>query len=136
MASPPSQIVFPGLRAWQRKSRRDGLQAVLHQPARDPHPLARDLGAGLLQLVARFGQAEVHADLFQHRQRGLVDRFQLVVRQQRHRRKRPLGLAPRQLMDLCCAAPALVPLAAAPALRLLHCGLRHFLCSNRGQAHN
>jgi hypothetical protein len=36
-------------------------------------------------------------------------------------------VTPRQLLDPAHAAPTFMPLTAAPALRLVHCGLGHLL---------
>ena len=61
---------------------------VLDHPTVEPHPLA----AGLDQRpgrpidVARLGQDDVHPNLLEDRERGLVDRLELVGRDRRGRR--------------------------------------------------
>ena len=52
-----------------------------------------DLGAGVLQDGSRFIVQEVDPDLFQHSERGLMDRFELVARNKLDRSERRLWLA-------------------------------------------
>ena len=76
-------------------------QAFRDQPAVDPHPLARggDVGAGAAKDVARFGVQEIHADLLQHPERGVMDHLYLFGVQHLDRRQRVVDRAARQLLD-------------------------------------
>ncbi len=58
-----------------------------------------DLGASVLQHRSRFIVQEVDPDLFQHSERGLMDRFELVARDKLERRERQLWLARRARRD-------------------------------------
>ncbi len=52
---------------------------LLDHMAVEAHPLALDPGARFPQEIARLGQHEIHADLLEHRERGLMDRFDLIA---------------------------------------------------------
>ena len=89
-----------------------------------------DLGAGLLEQRQRPRAHHLDAEIFENVQRGLVDRLDLVGRQQRHRR---IGIAhppQRQLRD-CGRSPVAGPLGAAFASRFAH---RAALASRAGSA--
>ena len=52
----------------------------LHQQlARDPHPVALDLGAGVPPHAGRLGVAELDPDLLEDRERGLVDHLEALL---------------------------------------------------------
>ena len=77
-----------------------------------------DVGAGALQHGARLVVQEVDADLLQHLERGLMDRFEFVAGNEVERRKRRLRLPRRRRRDPAAAlgrAPA-AGAAAAPGI--------------------
>jgi hypothetical protein len=75
-----------------------------------------DLGASFLQHCARLVVQEVDPDLFQHGERGLMDRFELVEGDKLDRRERRLWLA-RGLRRF--GPSAALGRASAPAPRIL-----------------
>src|SRR5437764_1151321 len=87
---------------------------LLDHMAIEAHALALDLGARLAQEIPRIRQHEIHADLFEHLERGLVNRLDFVSRDDFHRRETPDRAAARQLGD--CIGDTRLAVAAAPAL--------------------
>ncbi len=65
------------------------------QPAIEAHPrrALRHLRAGRSRQRARLGVEEIHADLFENRERRAMDRLQLILGDDRRRRKPPARLA-------------------------------------------
>ena len=76
-----------------------------------------DVGASVLQHRARLVVQEVDADLLQHGERGLMDRFELVARDKFERRERRLRLARRAE-----AAPDPPPRSAVVGAGAVSCG--------------
>ena len=74
----------------QRELLRNGADHLHDQAAVEADALGagRYRGAGGFHALARFRQDDIHADLFEHGQRGIVDRLYLVSGEQ-------LGLGPR-----------------------------------------
>ena len=73
-----------------------------------------DVGAGVAQHRARLVMQEVDADLLQDRERGLMDRFELVAGDEVERRERRLRLAGRRRRGSSAALDRAPASGAAP----------------------
>ena len=105
----------------QRIGGRRGLERFGDQAAIEPHRLRRmiDLGAGFLEQRKRPRAHHLDAEIFENVQRGLVDRLDLIGRQQRHRR---IGIAypPERQLRYRDRPPVARPLGAAFASWFVH----------------
>ncbi len=91
-----------------------------------------DVGAGVLQHRARFVVQEVDADLLEHPERGLMDRFEFVAGDKVERRRMAPAAGPRLGGAEASAALGRAPAAAPRLLRRRidrHC-VPGFLCAH------
>ena len=116
-----------GIARVQRETFRREPDLGFDQRRIESHPIrARiDVGAGVLQQRLGLGVQHVHADLAEHLQRGLVDRFEFVARDQLDRRKQQ----PRLRLALGGFAAAFGRAPAAARLILARGFVRHALWS-------